>query len=513
MGIALRKRYLIFFSCLTALCSGGLSGLIFPPFYSACWGYAAFISFLIFLFFNERSKKELFWYGYIFGFAFFAVCFSWINNALLVDEERLGSFVPLTVFAIGSFFGLFWAIPAVLSGFFKNICSRMFFFAGVFVFMEWVRSFIFTGFPWNLLGTALAFDVRLIEGAKYIGTYGLSLCLLVFCLGISLVLIGLIKRRWYWQSLGFLLVPLGFVLAAALRFEPVDDLSGLTVRLVQPSIPQTLKWNKESLYQNFRKYIDLSSQEPADDVDMVVWGETASPYFLDHDALHLFELREAIPNKGFLLTGVLRLSMENGEIVPYNSMFVINHEGQIKDYYDKAHLVPFGEYLPFREYLPEFMHSVADIIGELGQGEKHKNIRVSGLPMMGGAICYESIFPKDVINQKNRPEILVVLANDGWYGISAGPYQHFVAAQMRAIEEGITVIRSGNNGISGVIAPNGEILGAIGLNEIGVSDVKLPKVLFKKTLYGQYGNAIPLILVLLVLLLAFFKFKNTTYEL
>ena len=120
--------------------------------------------------------------------------------------------------------------------------------------------------------------------------------------------------------------------------------------------------------------------------------------------------------------------MENGEIVPYNSMFVINHEAQIKDYYDKAHLVPFGEYLPFRKYLPKFMSPVADIIGKLGQGEKYKNIRVAGLPLMGGAICYESIFPKDVINPKNRPEILVVLANDGWYGISAGPYQHFVAA-------------------------------------------------------------------------------------
>ena len=504
MTMVLKKRCLAFFNCLAVLCLGGVSGFIFPPFDNACTGYIAFISFLSFLFFAERSKKELFWYSYVFGFAFFAVSFSWINNALLVDEERLGSFVPLTIFAIGSFFGLFWAIPAVVSGFFSNVYSRVLVFAGSFVFMEWVRSFIFTGFPWNLLGTALAFDVRLLQGAKYIGTYGLTLCLLMFCLGLALGIISLIKKPGYWESLAFLLVPLAFVAVAGFSFKSVDDLSGLKVRLVQPSIPQTLKWDKESLYQNFRQYIDLSRKESLDDVDMVVWGETASPYFLDHDVKHLFELQEAIPNNGFLLTGVLRLAMENGEIVPYNSMFVINHEARIKDYYDKAHLVPFGEYLPFRKYLPEFMSPVADIVGDLGQGEKHKNIRVAGLPLMGGAICYESIFPKDVINQKNRPEILVVLANDGWYGISAGPYQHFVAAQMRAIEEGITVIRSGNNGISGVIAPNGEIFGVIGLDEKGVSDVNLPKVLSVKTLYGQYGNVMLLILELVIFFLVWF---------
>lgn len=478
--------------------------MIFPPFYGAWVGYVALVSFLLFLFVSQRSKKELFWYGYVFGFAFFVVCFSWINNALLVDAERLGAFVPLTVFAIGSFFGLFWAIPAVISGFMKDICGRMLVFVGSFVFMEWVRSFIFTGFPWNLMGTALAFDVRLLQGAKYVGTYGLSLCLLMFCMGLALGVISLFKKHWYWGCLSFLVVPVGFVMFAGFSFKSVDDLSGLKVRLVQPSIPQTLKWDKDLLYQNFRKYIDLSCQEPLDEVDMVVWGETASPYFLDRDAKHLFELQEAIPDKGFLLTGVLRLAMENGEIVPYNSMFVIDHEARIKDYYDKAHLVPFGEYLPFRKYLPKFMGPVADIIGDLGQGEKHKNIHVAGLPLMGGAICYESIFPKDVINQENRPEILVVLANDGWYGISAGPYQHFVAAQMRAIEEGITVIRSGNNGISGVIASNGEILGTIDLDKIGVSDVNLPQVLTNKTLYGQYGNVIPLMLILLILLLGIF---------
>ena len=497
-----KKTYITLFAVLFALCAGGVSGLIFPPFEGAGFGYVAFISFISFLFEHKWSKKEVFGYAYLFGFAFFAVSFSWINNALLVDAERLGDFVPLSIMAIGLFFGLFFAVPALASFWGRNIYSRMLIFGGAFVFMEWVRSFIFTGFPWNLLGTALAFDVRLLQGAKYIGTYGLSLVLLIYCFGVALCVLSLYHKKWYKGSMWFLLVPTFFMGAMWLSFSSTNDLNGLKVRLVQPSIPQTLKWNKQMLHQNFRKYIDLTKVQTLDDVDMVVWGETASPYFLDHDAQHLFELKEAIPNEGFLVTGVLRLAMENGEIVPYNSMFVINHEAQIKDYYDKSHLVPFGEYLPFRKYLPDFMSPVVDIIGDLGRGEKHKNLRVSGLPLMGGAICYESIFPKDVINEKKRPEILLILANDGWYGISAGPYQHFVAAQMRAIEEGITVIRSGNNGVSGVITPNGEVLGYMDLNEEGVSDVKLPKKLSVKTLYGQYGNIVPFMLILLVLLVA-----------
>lgn len=371
----------------------------------------------------------------------------------------------------------------------------------VVCFFEWVRSFIFTGFPWNLLGTALAFDVRAIQGAAYIGTYGLSLLLLLMACGAAILVSGAFQKRFYGGALWFILLPAGFLLWAAGQYEKTEP--GTTVvRLVQPSIPQTFKWKPGLAYRNFRKYIDLSKSRPSDGVKMVVWGETASPYFLDRDEEHLAEITEAVPDGGFLITGLLRAGFENGTYVPYNSMFVINGRGEIKDYYDKAHLVPFGEYLPFREYLPAFMAPVASVVGDLGSGEKYKKLQVAGLPLMGGAICYESIFPKEVLNPEQKPELLVVLANDGWYGVSAGPYQHLAAAQMRAVEEGITVIRSANTGISAVIAPNGDVSGLIGLNEEGVSDTALPKVLEKSTLYGRYGNIVPGGLLFFCLLLA-----------
>ena len=454
---------------------------------------------------QENSDRPVWrkWFGtaYVFGFSFYAVGFSWISNALLIDGNKFAAFIPAVFAATGLFFGLFWAVPAALAAGGRNVYARALLFCAWFVFFEWVRSFIFTGFPWNLLGTALAFDVRAIQGAAYIGTYGLSLLLLLMSCGAAILVSGAFQKRFYGGALWFILLPAGFLLWAAGQYEKTEP--GTTVvRLVQPSIPQTFKWEPGLVYRNFRKYIDLSKSRPSDGVKLVVWGETASPYFLDRDEEHLAEITEAVPDGGFLITGLRRAGFENGAYVPYNSMFVINGRGEIKDYYDKAHLVPFGEYLPFREYLPVFMAPVASVVGDLGSGEKYKKLQVAGLPLMGGAICYESIFPKEVLNPEQKPELLVVLANDGWYGVSAGPYQHLAAAQMRAVEEGITVIRSANTGISAVIAPNGDVSGLIGLNEEGVSDTALPKVLEKSTLYGRYGNIVPGGLLFFCLLLA-----------
>lgn len=484
--------------------AGALGALVFPPFVN-CWaGYAALVGFVLFLFFREREKKDLFWTAYWFGFGFYAVGFSWINNAFLLDDGLFRAFIPVVFLAMGAFFGLFWGIPALISGMFsKNVCGRMLVFCVAFVVMEWVRSFLFTGFPWNLLGTALSFDVRLLQGAAYIGTYGLSLMLMMFVCGLALCVLSVYKRRFIWKSLFFVLIPPVFIAVAGARFEKVQsDSNGLVVRLVQPNIPQTLKWNPAMAAENFQKYINMSrSGEEFGKANLVVWGETACPYPLDEESAALAEIRQAIPQNGFLITGLLRLGGKHGEQAVYNSMFVINHNGEVKDYYDKSHLVPFGEYLPFREYWPDFMRPVANVVGDLGRGEKYKNIRVSGLPLMGGAICYESIFPKEVINPQEKPEVLAVLANDGWYGMSVGPYQHLAAVQMRAVEEGITIIRGANTGISAVIAPNGEILGEIGLGVEGVLDIRLPKVLSKTTFYGKYGNLVVLGGMLLVLLL------------
>lgn len=498
---------------LGLLCLGAITSLIFPPFVNAFWGYLALIAFLYLLFNKEHNKKQLFALAYAFGFGFFAIGFSWINNALLIDEEKFIAFIPLVICAIGFFFGLFWAIPAIFITLGRNIYTKMILFCCIFTLMEWIRSFIFTGFPWNLLGTALSFDYHLIQPAAYIGTYGLSLLLLLFCCGIILILLSLKHKTFYRGSILFIFVPVLAIISSQQNLTVSAETNAtrpLTIRLVQPSIPQTFKWHPALLYKNFRQYIDLTRSKPLDNIDLVVWGETATPYDLDRDTEHLEELTTAIPPHGFLATGILRLGIENGKRVIYNSLYILNHAGEIKDYYDKAHLVPFGEYLPFRDYLPDFMTPVANVVGELGKGEKQKPIRVSGLPIMSGAICYESIFPKETINPKSNSEILLIVANDGWYGISAGPYQHLSAAQMRAVEEGITVLRSANTGISAIINDRGKILSSIPLNEIAISDTILPYQQAHRTLYGKFGNIIPLNLLILLLYLASVLNKKIT---
>lgn len=494
-------RYTKCASYVSLIGLGAISSFIFPPFEWAVWGYIALILSLALLFKTEKIDKKIFWRVYVFSFSFFAIGFSWICNALLIDEDSFVGFVPVVFIGVGAFFGLFVAVPAYLMKFGKNIYSRVVIFCCLIVFFEWVRSFLFTGFPWNLLGSALSFDARFIQGASVIGTYGLSLLLMLFLSGISLFLLGFWHKKVYKFGIVLLLLPLLGVIIFSFRYKEFED-SDFKVRLVQPSIKQTFKWNKKLLYSNFRSYIDLSKSKPLDGIKLVVWGETASPYPLDFEPRYLNEVGEAIGKDGFLATGLIRYSIENGEYVPYNSLFVIDDNKNIRDYYDKVHLVPFGEFLPFRKYLPEFMKPVANVVGNLGRGEKYKNLRVTGLPLMGGAICYESIFPKEVINPKEKPEILLVVANDGWYGNSFGPYQHLVATQLRAVEEGISVIRSANTGISAVIKPNGDVVGKIGLNEVGISDVLLPKVLSVDTVYGRYGNLILFFMLIIGLLVA-----------
>ena len=472
---------------------GAIASKIFAPFNGIALGYVAFISFLMILFYEKRSFFANFKLGYVFGVTFFVCCFSWIANALLVDGEKFATFVPLVLWAIGAFFGLFVGIPAGFTCFAKNIYQRAISFCLMFSIFEWVRSFIFTGFPWNLLGSALAFDIRLISGAAYIGTYGLSLMLLLLMSAVAIFLMGVWQKKLYKISLVFMFVSVIFFGWSGSKFQSVPS-GDFVVRLVQPSIPQTFKWDEDLALKNFNKHLSLTAKEGIEKVKLIVWGETASPYMLDRDEFSLRELMSVIPNDALLVTGVLRAGIENGDLAIYNSMFAIDNVRGIRDYYDKVHLVPFGEYLPFREYLPDFMSPVANIVGDMYSGEKYKLIKVDGFPNMGGAICYESIFPKEVIDYKNKPEILLVLANDGWYGVSAGPYQHLVASQLRAVEEGVSVVRSANTGVSAVINPNGEIAGRIELNENGFIDVNLPKDLTIDTLYGKYGNLIVFLL-------------------
>lgn len=491
------------------LAAGLLGVAALPPYYVFP---VLFVSFSLLLYFIDQSatSKQAFACGYWFGFGWFACGFSWIGNALLIDAASFGWLYPLTLLAAGAFFGLFTGIPAALTWYFKNIYARWLTFASFWVIFEWIRSFILTGFPWNLLGSVLAFDDKTLQVASFFGAYGLSL-LVLLCVSAPALIIARRNKISVVAAVGFIAADLALIFIYGhqrLKLFPRQP-SDITIRIVQPSIPQTMKWNTAALEKNFFEYINLSRSQPLDNIDIVIWGETAVPYALDIEPGYRELLTNAVPPRGYLLTGLVRYEFSSAyQYQPLNSMFIIDKQGQIVDFYDKSHLVPFGEYIPLRRYLPQWVRPITNTIADFKPGKPYKTFKLNGYPAFGALICYEIIFPSQVVNKNNKPQFLINLTNDGWYGNSAGPYQHLVTTRLRAIEEGITVIRAANTGISAVISPAGQILASLPLNHRGIIDAPLPSKLSVPTFYGQYGNIVPLTFCFVNILLAFFLRKK-----
>lgn len=485
----------------TAFFGGAVSSLIFPPVYLL----PVFMFTLVALWLlcdKLSSYRQAAMLGYAYGFGFFAAGFYWVENALLIDAATFGWLCPIAFAAAGAFFGLFMILPFVMWRFGTGIVSKALGFAAMWVLMEWLRSFFLTGFPWNLLGTAWAFDPIFIQTAALWGTYGLSFVMLIWCGA----LYGCLQKSRKCLII-FCMIPLLLTAFGVWRIYGYDHTeSDITVRLVQPSVPQQMKWNREALEDNFYQYVNMSRVSEQDDVDFVIWGETAMPFSLDYDNFYRQEILQAVPPHGYLITGVLRQGDEQDGYNYFNSLFVLNKSGDIEGYYDKHHLVPFGEYIPLRKYLPKWVRPIAGSVADFGIGKQYKNIKLAQKPEFGALICYEIIFPDAVVNRKNSPQWLVVLTNDGWYGNSSGPYQHLVAAQMRAVEEGISVVRSANSGISAVINPLGEILTEIPLGQKGTVDAKLPRLSKISTFYSHIGGAVlKVIIVLILCILAVYK--------
>ena len=331
-----------------------------------------FISFSgLMLFLGQAQKlREAFSSGYWFGFGFFSFGLSWIGNALLIDAQTLGWLYPIAFVASGAFFGLFSAAAAMISFYFKDVTAKYLGFAAGWTLLEWIRSFILTGFPWNLIGSTLDFNLKLLQGASIFGTYGLSLFVLLSTAAPALWLKERNKKNFI-TALSLSITPLLILyLYGTIRLHnsPITP-SDIHLRIVQPSIPQNLKWNHDSLEKNFQEYLTLSSQAGIETIDMVVWGETASPFPLEYSAKHRQMIADMLPPQTVLATGSLRFQIKDGRNHPQNSMLIINHEGKILASYDKSHLVPFGEYIPFRRFLPQSLRPITNVISDFAAGE------------------------------------------------------------------------------------------------------------------------------------------------
>jgi apolipoprotein N-acyltransferase len=365
---------------------------------------------------------------------------------------------------------------------------------------EWLRGHVLTGFPWNLTATMWVESVPMIQSAALFGGYGLSaLSVLVCALPATLASAG--RRHWLPTSVAAVLLVAGwgagnYRLAGA-GSETVPD---VRLRLVQPNVPQALKWDPEAREANLRRIIELTRAPGFETRTHTIWSETATafPIWGDNETLarRRLQVAAAVPPGGMLVTGAPRFERAaDGTLRAWNSLHAMDGDGVIHATFDKFHLVPFGEYVPFREILPIDRIVPGGIDFSAGPGPQLVSIR--GLPLASPLICYEIIFPGRVVPDDGRAEMLLNLTNDSWFGQSAGPYQHFAAARLRAVEEGLALVRSAGGGISAVVDPYGRTRAALALGETGILDADLPRSIMATT-FSHLGNAALFLLLLAI---------------
>ncbi len=493
----LNKKSLVAAGC------GALVNLAFAPFHIFL---VLFVSLPLFyaMLQQTKNKKETFWLAWSYGFGYFLAGVYWISISLLVDAASFGWLVPFALTLIPGVLALYFVVFALS---YKTLIKKFslsqnyekfIVFALCFVFFEIVRAFLFTGFPWNLLGYVWMFDDRFIQIASIFGVWGLSLFAVLVALlpaiffqisGTKFLKVTPTKSDKIYAMLVLAMVAASFIFG----WCRIDDTKILQqknakLRLIQGNIKQEMKWDEREKYRNLLKHIKMSEATNSADVAAVIWSETSVPYAVEPTSELVDNLKLAVPNYveqgGILITGGLRLEHDAiGNISQvWNSVFAVDSQG-IAASYDKHHLVPFGEYVPLQKYLPFVQKITNGAIGfSQGSGPRTlhgKNFSFSPL------LCYEVIFPDAIIDKSDRPDLLVNLTNDAWFGNSSGPYQHFDMARMRAVEYGIPLVRVANTGISAFFDPFGRVITQINLNQEEKIDVKMVKNL-EPTTYSKY---------------------------
>lgn len=452
------------------------------------------------------SAAEIGWW---FAFGYFFVGLVWIGEAFFVDISIYTLLLPVTVAGLPALLALFWGAAAGLAALPKvSTPTRVLLLAATLPTAEYVRGHIFTGFPWNVLGYALTWPLPLAQSAAYVGIYGLSIAaVLIFALPLVIAAAAPEGRKGWplrLAALAVALVPLGILFALGswrLATPVAEPVAGVRVRIVQPSILQHEKWQPQHQERIFEEHMALSETDPKGEkaglagITHVIWPEAAMPFLPLEYPVVMERIGRMLPPETKLIAGALRADFEGTgparqRTAIYNSILVFSSGGGLAGLYDKIHLVPGGEYIPLRGLLNAVgLGRLTRIRG--GGFEAGKTPRelmtLPGLPPIGPLVCYEAIFPAAVVQGPERPGVLVNLTNDGWFGNSTGPRQHVHQARIRAIEEGVPLLRSANNGISAAFDPYGRVLGTLGMNVKGTLDVALPAAL-APPLYARHGD-------------------------
>lgn len=504
-------------SCLTsrqanfaAFLAGSASVLAFAPVFA--WPLL-FITLPLFVWIldDAASPRLAALRGWWFAFGYFFFNLFWIGEAFLVEAEKFAWLLPFAVTLLPAGLALFWALAAAAYRRANGVgFARVLLFAVVFSVAEWLRGNVLTGLPWNVPGYALTGPLLLMQSAGLFGIYGLTLIALTVFAG-PLALLADRSRDASYHAIALKAVGLGLVPLVALSAygasrlsQPVAVMDNVKVRIVQPSVLQTEKWRPEHQRRIFDDHLSLSLLDPTgarDDltgITHVVWPEAAMPFFPLESQQALAEIADMLPAGRTLITGAIRRVVASADdpaaatlarAQVYNSIIAFDDAAGVQSIYDKIHLVPFGEYLPADTVLSALgLKKLTHGLSAFSSGPMPRPaLQVAGLPPVLSLVCYEALFPKQLAMSGPRAGVIVNVTNDGWFGNTSGPRQHFHQTRVRAVEQGLTVIRAANNGISAIIDPYGRIVAQLAMNVRGTADAHIAKPI-AQPLYARVGD-------------------------
>ncbi len=458
--------------------------------------------------------------GWWMGFGYFVAGLWWLGAAFLVEVDQFAWALPLGVLGLPAILACFFAFGfGIARLLWSPGAARVFALVAGLAAAEWLRGNILTGFPWNALGMSLAGNIVSGQIGSLVGLYGMTiLAIAIFATPATLADLQVSKRT---KLLGLTPTLIAFMATAlilgfgTIRLSGLDAgmVPGVKLRIVQPNLLQDEKFRPENRDQILRTYLSVSDRATSPistgigDVTHLVWPESAFPFILSRDPEAVRRIAGSLSGRTILITGAARQEAPAAGQTRarfFNSIELVSADGLLPEFYDKRHLVPFGEYLPFSALLEklrlrQFVHIPGGFDPGIGPGQ----LQIPGLPLAAPLICYEAIFPEAIGPDSPRVDLLLNVTNDGWFGLTTGPYQHLAQARLRSIEQGVPMIRAANTGISAMIDPYGRIIGRIALGTQGVLDSGLPKSI-KPTLFAQFPNLIPLSMWLFTAIFALF---------
>jgi apolipoprotein N-acyltransferase len=469
---------------MMALILGGLAALGFAPL--GLWPVTILaVAGLIALILKAQTIKEAAGIGYGFGVGHFIIGLNWIAGAFRYQDTMPVWLGYIAVVSLSLYIAIYPAMAAALAwkGGKQKPLPTIILFAASWTLTEWMRATVFTGFAWNPLSVAL---VDFATPAIWIGTYGLS-ALLVLLAGIVLLAVHRKFQAAFWMAMPVAALWGGCHWANMSQSSQGASKSGPLLHIVQPNIGQQDKYDAGYDIINFNKLEELTGK-PGQSPRLILWPEAAIPDYLETEEWARMRVAELLGPKDVLMTGGTALMFDNDEriIGARNSIFTLTPDAELKGRYDKAHLVPYGEYLALR-WLLEPLGATRLVPGDIDfiPGPGPRNLTVPGFGLVGGQICYEIIFSGKVVDPTRRPAFIFNPSNDAWFG-SWGPPQHLAQAQLRALEEGIPIIRSTPTGISAIIDANGRIVKSLPLGQAGFIQAALPPAK-TATLFAQFG--------------------------